>query len=102
MEGTSISWSEAFDSHSQLFPSSAFPAEALDSIDSDANATSLTYTTLESVKLTPLEPLRVPGPHRRETPEQPIDLTLNRQVDFADISNFKPPQVSGQNYLHFR
>lgn len=97
MEGTAISWSEtAFDSHNQLFPASVFPAETLDNLETEVSANNLTYTTLESVKLTSLEPMCSAGPGAADNVgmEQPMDLTLARQGDFVDMGDFRQPQVN--------
>ena len=109
MDESAISWSDApFDSQNQLFPTSVFPAETLDPLDTNTNTDNLTYATLESVKPIPAESLCIAATTsaanstsssavrqevvKREQPvEQPIDLTLGRQNNFTDINPFNYP-----------
>lgn len=60
----------------------------------------LTYTTLESVKLMPgTERADVTTPPPIDNSEQPIDLSLTRQIDLSELSHYGDQSQVSKDHL---
>ena len=81
--------------YSSIYPAPVYAtADAYDKLGAEAESSSeLTYTTLESVKLVPQTENMVRVSAAAPTavinhPDQPIDLSLTRQIELTDLNPF--------------